>query len=136
MTKGTRIPQPFQPSPDLMRYASDVGVADVQRMLEDFTDHWVSCAGARGVKLDWSATWRKWARTQGDKDREKAAREMRYRDRYAAPAHKPVRTFNEVVQRFHAQEQKPEKAVVVTPEEQELYERYQARKRAQAGAVH
>lgn len=125
--KGTRLPSDFDPSPDLRRYAESVGVSDVPRMLEDFKDYWVSVAGARGVKLDWAATWRTWARTQGDKDREKAAREMRYRDRYAPPVSKPVRTFSEVVQRYRAAEERPERQVTVTPDEMERAQRFMER---------
>jgi uncharacterized protein YdaU (DUF1376 family) len=37
---------------------------DPSKVFEEFTDYWVSVAGAKGVKADWSATWRNWIRNQ------------------------------------------------------------------------
>jgi hypothetical protein len=31
---------------------------------DSFRDYWVGVAGAKGVKLDWTATWRNWVRNQ------------------------------------------------------------------------
>ena len=78
MSRGSRIPDDFAPSPALMQYARDQGVSDVTRMLEDFRDFWSAKAGKEAVKLDWSATWRMWARKAGDADKEKAARQARW----------------------------------------------------------
>jgi uncharacterized protein YdaU (DUF1376 family) len=36
----------------------------VNKVFEEFTDYWVSVPGQKGVKLDWSATWRNWVRNQ------------------------------------------------------------------------
>jgi len=36
----------------------------VKKVFEEFTDYWVSVPGQKGVKLDWSATWRNWIRNQ------------------------------------------------------------------------
>lgn len=33
-------------------------------VFDGFRDYWVSVAGSKGVKLDWSATWRNWVRNQ------------------------------------------------------------------------
>jgi hypothetical protein len=83
MSRGTRIPDDFAPSPALIQYARDQGVVDTVRMLDDFCDFWRSKAGKDAVKMDWAATWRLWARKAGDKARELAAREQRYQQRYA-----------------------------------------------------
>jgi hypothetical protein len=37
---------------------------DIRRTADDFRDYWHSVAGAKGVKLDWQATWRVWVRGQ------------------------------------------------------------------------
>ena len=36
---------------------------DVRRVAADFKDHFISTPGAKAVKLDWMATWRKWVRS-------------------------------------------------------------------------
>ena len=35
---------------------------DVRLVAEQFKDYWIAQAGQKGVKLDWSATWRNWVR--------------------------------------------------------------------------
>ena len=35
---------------------------DIQEQMSIFTDYWNGIAGAKGVKLDWIATWRNWIR--------------------------------------------------------------------------
>ena len=35
---------------------------DVRQVAEQFKDYWIAQAGQKGVKLDWSATWRNWVR--------------------------------------------------------------------------
>lgn len=37
---------------------------DPQRTFDTFHDYWVGKAGADGMKLDWSATWRNWVRRE------------------------------------------------------------------------
>jgi len=36
---------------------------------EGFRDYWIAIAGAKGVKLDWFATWRNWIRNQKQQQR-------------------------------------------------------------------
>jgi hypothetical protein len=38
----------------------------VRSVGDQFRDYWIAVAGAKGVKLDWLATWRNWIRTQSD----------------------------------------------------------------------
>jgi hypothetical protein len=33
-------------------------VDDVRRLADDFRDYWIGVPGAKGLKLDWLATWR------------------------------------------------------------------------------
>lgn len=67
--RGARINPEWKPSVDNVRYAATEGFGpeQIDRMAEDFRDYWVSVAGAKGVKLDWSATWRTWVRNQRDR---------------------------------------------------------------------
>lgn len=78
MTQGTRLPEDWQPSIEQQDYARKQGVMDVARMAEDFVDYWVSKAGKDARKADWNRTWKTWARREGDRQREKAAREARF----------------------------------------------------------
>jgi hypothetical protein len=118
MSRGTRLPSDFAPSPALMQYARDQGVIDVNRMLSDFTDYYLSVSGPKGTKLDWAATWRMWARKAGDQDREKAAREQRYLQRFA-PASGLVMARDRNPRRFmQAVEEKTPEAPL-TPEQRE-----------------
>jgi len=120
MSRGTRIPDPFLPSPALIQYAKDQGVADVTRMLSDFTDYYLSVSGPKGVKLDWAATWRMWARKAGDQDKEKAAREQRYQQRFAPATGLLTNSQRKGMQRgrFKDEEKSPE--VPLTPEQREF----------------
>ncbi len=58
-TRGTRLPEDWAPSPELQTWAEANGVSDpMGAFLDDFRDYWRSLPGARGVKLDWDATYR------------------------------------------------------------------------------
>lgn len=63
--RGSRLPQGWLPSPELVAWAKaqrpDLNLREV---LESFTDYWNSVAGAKGVKADWNATFRNWIRNQ------------------------------------------------------------------------
>jgi hypothetical protein len=78
LTTGHRLPEDWLPSAEQQDYARQQGVADVSRMAEDFLDYWLSKAGKDARKTDWNRTWKTWARREGDKCREKAAREARF----------------------------------------------------------
>ena len=41
---------------------------DPERVFAQFTDHWRAAPGQKGLKRDWSATWRNWIRRQGQYD--------------------------------------------------------------------
>jgi hypothetical protein len=62
-TRGHRLPEGW--FPEQLDWATALGrLGDVRARgeLEKFRDHWKQQAGARGVKLDWSAAWRNWVR--------------------------------------------------------------------------
>jgi hypothetical protein len=60
--RGTRLPQDWEPSPDLRAHARRQGFNDaaIDRMAEYFRDYWIAEPDPRGRKMDWSATWRRW----------------------------------------------------------------------------
>jgi hypothetical protein len=65
---ATRIPEGWQPSPDLVAYAEkELPNVDTAKLAESFTDYWQAAAGAKARKLDWDATWRTWVRRSCDR---------------------------------------------------------------------
>lgn len=60
--KGTRIPEDWKPSGKEILYAQDKGLSqqEIRIEAEKFYNYWISAPGQRGIKLDWSATWRNW----------------------------------------------------------------------------
>lgn len=63
--RATRVPEDFQPSEDMRSWylRERLGeVLDGRREHEQFMDYWRAVPGARGRKLDWPATWRRWMR--------------------------------------------------------------------------
>src|SRR5262249_9677964 len=63
-TKGTRLSEDWQPSPDNLRFAESEGfsASEIEREGAKFRDYWIGRAGAGGVKRDWCSTWRSWSR--------------------------------------------------------------------------
>jgi hypothetical protein len=61
--RGTRIPNDFTVTPAMVEWARhECPNVDGRRETEKFTDHFQAAPGAKGVKLDWTATWRNWMR--------------------------------------------------------------------------
>lgn len=60
-----RLPADWTPSDDDIAFCKakrpDLDANDVA---ERFRDHWIAQPGAKGRKLDWSATWRNWVRNE------------------------------------------------------------------------
>lgn len=67
--KGTRLPDDWQPSSDLIAKATELGLSASQfdREVEKFRDYWLGRAGSAGVKLDWEATARNWMRSAAER---------------------------------------------------------------------
>ena len=68
--RGARLP------PDWMPTADDIAFCRMQRpdiepgtVSDEFRDYWIAQPGQKGVKLDWSATWRNWIRRQRQNQR-------------------------------------------------------------------
>jgi hypothetical protein len=67
--RGTRIASEWILSDAERGFAKQEGFSDweIQREAQKFRDYWTACAGSKGVKLDWSATWRQWIRSGADR---------------------------------------------------------------------
>ena len=61
--RGTRLPDGWQPDQALADWTRTNAPAAANAVEVDrFRDYWQSLSGQRGVRADWSATWRNWAR--------------------------------------------------------------------------
>ncbi len=57
-TRGSRLSPAWRPDEELIAFARSHGIADVDRAAAEFVDYWIAVSGHRGVKLDWSATFK------------------------------------------------------------------------------
>ena len=63
--RGTRLPPAWKASPELQAWArAGRPWLDLAIVTASFIDHWTALPGARGVKLDWDATFRNWVRKE------------------------------------------------------------------------
>ena len=62
--RGGRIANDWRPSESDIDSAKAEGFSnsEIEREVAKFRDYWMAKSGSAGVKLDWSATWRNWAR--------------------------------------------------------------------------
>jgi len=64
--KGTRLTPEWVLSKTLGDWAlkekPHLTADNIRRLAESFRDYWIATPGAKGVKLDWEATWRNWVR--------------------------------------------------------------------------
>ena len=63
-TKGTRFNLDAIPEDWVLFCRKERSDLNPVVVFDGFKDYWASVAGAKGVKLDWSATWRNWIRNQ------------------------------------------------------------------------
>lgn len=63
--KATRLAADWWPDDDLRAFAvSELGSnSAARRETHQFVDYWIAEPGAKGCKLDWPATYRRWIRT-------------------------------------------------------------------------
>lgn len=63
--RGSRLPPEWKPDETDRTFAKNLGWSDSQIDSEaaNFRDYWIAKPGSGGCKLDWPATWRKWARS-------------------------------------------------------------------------
>jgi len=67
---ATRVPDDFIPTQQLRDWFAAERlhtVIDARTEHEKFMDYWRAEPGARGRKLDWPATWRRWMRTAAER---------------------------------------------------------------------
>lgn len=58
-TRGTRIPDDFAMTPEMIAWGQEnYPQLDGQAITAEFVDYWRGVPGAKGVKIDWIATWR------------------------------------------------------------------------------
>jgi uncharacterized protein YdaU (DUF1376 family) len=61
--RGTRLAQDWVLTKSLGEWAqTERPDLNIRQVAEQFKDYWIAQAGQKGVKLDWSATWRNWVR--------------------------------------------------------------------------
>jgi len=64
-TKGSRLSTDFELPDSWTEFCqSERPDLNPRKVFDSFKDYWVAKAGAAGVKLDWTATWRNWVRNQ------------------------------------------------------------------------
>ncbi len=63
-SRGSRLPVDWQPGPEQESFAESLGIRNgaVHAELAKFRDYWAAQPGQKGVKADWTATWRNWLR--------------------------------------------------------------------------
>ena len=61
--KGHRLPEDWAPSRDDRAFAEEKGL-DPNEVAAEFRDYWTGVPGAKGMKLDWNATFRNSVRMQ------------------------------------------------------------------------
>lgn len=62
-TRGTRLPDTWQPGPDYVAWArQSCPFVDLRFETDKFRDYWHSRAGNGARKRDWDLTWRNWMR--------------------------------------------------------------------------
>ena len=66
--RATRLPADWRPSQADTEFARKEGLDDghIQRAADRFRDYWHAQPGQRGIKRDWSATWRNWVRRDAE----------------------------------------------------------------------
>lgn len=63
--RGSRLPENWIPDFEAA-LAVGLGREDAQVEGDQFRDYWRAVPGAKGRKLDWPATWRRWCRTAAE----------------------------------------------------------------------
>ena len=67
-SRGARIPDDFTVTDEMRSWAKSKGFdhLDLDAITEEFFDYWHAVPGAKGVKLDWTGTWRNWIRRKAE----------------------------------------------------------------------
>ena len=63
--RGSRLPADWAPSDIELKFCkTERPDLDPAKTADRFRDYWKAQPGAKGVKLDWTATWRNWVRNE------------------------------------------------------------------------
>ena len=63
--RGSRLPADWKPSDvDSQFCKTERPDLDPTKTADRFRDYWISQPGAKGIKLNWPATWRNWVRNE------------------------------------------------------------------------
>jgi hypothetical protein len=73
-TRGTRIPDDFSATAEMIAWARKHTPHVGARETEEFIDYWQAAPGQRGVKANWLATWRNWMRREQKRIEEQRGR--------------------------------------------------------------
>jgi hypothetical protein len=61
--RGSRLPSDWKPSDEDLQFCkTERPELNPRTTADGFRDYWLAQPGAKGLKLDWSATWRNWVR--------------------------------------------------------------------------
>lgn len=72
--RGTRLDPDWTPPADVIAaIREECPDLDLRLHHRRFVDHWIAESGAKGTKLNWSATWRNWMRREHDRNRGRPA---------------------------------------------------------------
>lgn len=70
-SRGSRLPSDWSLTEEYITAAQSVrddwSEDHISRVADQFMDYWTAQPGAKGVKLDWLATWRNWCRNDRSK---------------------------------------------------------------------
>lgn len=66
--RATRVAVDFWPDATGERTFWQSGGTDLDKAVDFFRDYWTGCAGNKGTKLDWHATWRNWCRSAAERE--------------------------------------------------------------------
>jgi len=79
--KGTRLPKDWKAPVEYIEFCKQERPdLNADYVADEFRDYWISVAGAKGVKLDWFATWRNWVRNQRSQPTIKAKDDQAWRN--------------------------------------------------------
>lgn len=67
-TRGTRIPDDFAMTPEMIAWGQEhFPSLNGEAITAEFVDYWRAVPGAKGIKLDWVATWRNQVRRAAER---------------------------------------------------------------------
>ncbi|MGW6658908.1 hypothetical protein [Rhodococcus sp. NPDC055024] len=88
--RGTRMKSDWWPTDeDAAKIKPDVPDVDLRAETTIFVDYWLGTSGAKGIKQDWTATWRNWMRRKQSDIDERTVRTAPTRNlpaQYGTPA--------------------------------------------------